>query len=291
MSSGVSFDLAAPQRDEEGMSEKVVPMIHVPDVRAAVEWYTAIGFTVTRTHDDGDGLSFALLSFGSSELMFNEGGTPSTQDRREFDLYVFVNNVDGLFGRLKDRVEVVEGLHDTAYGMQEFSIRDLNRFWVTFGAPSAFEVLMTGIRKGNKETVQIALDRGGLTPSRLSAALAAAASGDNQNAAIVEILKKAGAIPPFEVDDQTLQSYAGKYKNEQGLEINVILKDRRLLVSWFTGQQPLGLMPVDQTTFRPIAFDDLTVTFHVEAGKTTGYTLKHESIVMEHKRVEETQEP
>jgi len=48
------------------MSEKVVPMIHVPDVRAAVEWYAAIGFTVTRTHDDGERLSFALLSFGSS---------------------------------------------------------------------------------------------------------------------------------------------------------------------------------------------------------------------------------
>lgn len=272
------------------MTEKVVPMIHVPDVGATVDWYQSIGFKVIDTFsDDGEDLSWAMLSFGSSQLMFNEGGGPSTRDRREFDLYVFVNNVDDLFRRLKDRVEVVEGLHDTAYGMQEFSIRDLNRFWVTFGEPSAFEVLMTGIREGNTESVQTALDRGGLTPSRLSAALAAAA--DTQNVAIVEILKKAGAIPPFEVDAQTLQSYAGKYKNEQGLEIDLILKDRRLFVSWFTGQQPLCLMPVDQTTFRPIAFDDLTVTFHVEAGKTTGYTLEHESIKMEHKRVEETKTP
>jgi len=117
------------------MSEKVVPMIHVPDVRAAVEWYTAIGFTVTRTHDDGEGLSFALLSFGSSELMFNEGGQPSTRDRREVDLYVYADDVDELYRRLQDRVEVVEGLHDTFYGMREFIIRDLNRFWMTFGQP------------------------------------------------------------------------------------------------------------------------------------------------------------
>jgi hypothetical protein len=29
----------------------------------------------------------------------------------------------------------VEGLHDTFYGMREFIIRDLNRFWITFGSP------------------------------------------------------------------------------------------------------------------------------------------------------------
>ena len=83
----------------------------------------------------GDGLGFALLAFGSSELMFSEGGQPSTQHRREVDLYVYSDDVDGLYQRLKDRVEVVEGLDDTFYGMREFIIRDLNRFWITFGQP------------------------------------------------------------------------------------------------------------------------------------------------------------
>ena len=27
---------------------------------------------------------------------------------------------------------IVEGLHDTFYGMREFIIRDVNRFWLTF---------------------------------------------------------------------------------------------------------------------------------------------------------------
>jgi uncharacterized glyoxalase superfamily protein PhnB len=116
------------------MTEKVVPMIHVPNVRATLEWYMSIGFTMVNTFDDGgDDLSFAMLSFGSNEVMFNEGGLPSTSDRREVDLYVYSDNVDTLYQRLKDRVEVVEGLHDTFYGMREFIIRDLNRFWVTFG--------------------------------------------------------------------------------------------------------------------------------------------------------------
>ena len=115
------------------MVEKVVPMMHVPDVRATVDWYESIGFTVTGTYDDGgEGLSFAILTFGSSEVMFSSGGQPSNQRRREVDLYVYVDKVEDLYHSLKDRVEIVEGVHDTFYGMREFIIRDVNRFWLTF---------------------------------------------------------------------------------------------------------------------------------------------------------------
>jgi uncharacterized glyoxalase superfamily protein PhnB len=114
--------------------QRVVPMIHVPDVRATVAWYQSIGFNVMYTYDDGgEGLSFAGVSFGSGEVMFNSGGQASSQHRREVDLYVYTDGVDALYERLKDRVEVFEGLHDTFYGMREFIIRDLNRFWITFG--------------------------------------------------------------------------------------------------------------------------------------------------------------
>jgi uncharacterized glyoxalase superfamily protein PhnB len=115
------------------MAEKVVPMIHVADVSATVDWYQSIGFTVTDTYDDGgNGLSFAILSYGNSELMFNSGGQPSTRHRREVDLYIYSDNIDDLYRRLKDRVEVVKAPHETFYGMREFIIRDLNRFWLTF---------------------------------------------------------------------------------------------------------------------------------------------------------------
>src|SRR3954471_17441229 len=118
------------------MNRNAVPMIHVPDVRATVEWYQSVGFSVINTYgDDGDVLSFALLSFGRSLLMFNEGGTPSTSFRREMDLYVYADRVDELYERLKHRVDVVEAPHDTFYGVREFIIRDINRFWITFGQP------------------------------------------------------------------------------------------------------------------------------------------------------------
>jgi uncharacterized glyoxalase superfamily protein PhnB len=116
------------------MAQSVIPMIHVPDVRTTVEWYTRIGFTLTGSYEDAcEGLNFAILAFGDSEVMLNSGGHPSSQERREVDLYVSVERVDELYRELKDRVELVEDLHDTFYGMREFTFRDLNRFWITFG--------------------------------------------------------------------------------------------------------------------------------------------------------------
>lgn len=109
-------------------------MFHVPDVRKTVGWYRDIGFSVTASHDDNrGGLSFAVVSFGAGEVMFSSGGRLSAHHRREVDLYAYTEDVDDLFDRLKDRVEIVEGPHDMFYGMREVIIRDLNGFWITFG--------------------------------------------------------------------------------------------------------------------------------------------------------------
>lgn len=117
------------------MQNRVRPMIHVPDVGAAVAWYTAVGFQVVSTNEDEGVVDWALLSFGDGQIMLNAGGSVSPAARREVDLYVNTDDVDGLYQRLKDRVEVHKGIHDTFYGMREFIVRDLNGFWVTFGEP------------------------------------------------------------------------------------------------------------------------------------------------------------
>jgi hypothetical protein len=114
----------------------VVPMIHVPDVRATVEWYKSVGFTESGTHEEEGVMSWAALAFGETRIMLNAGGEPSTRDRREVDLYVQTVDVDALHRRLRGRVDVVESPHDTFYRMRELVIRDLNRFWITFGEPS-----------------------------------------------------------------------------------------------------------------------------------------------------------
>jgi uncharacterized glyoxalase superfamily protein PhnB len=118
------------------MSQTVVPMIHVPDVRSAVNWYKSIGFQLARTNEVDGEMDWAKLTFENSELMFSSGGKPGGAHRREVDLYITTNHVDAVFRRLEKQVEVVESPYDTFYGMHEFTIRDCNGFWITFGEPA-----------------------------------------------------------------------------------------------------------------------------------------------------------
>jgi len=145
------------------------------------------------------------------------------------------------------------------------------------------DVLLTGTREGNQELVQVALDKGGLKAETLTVALAVAT--DEKNTAISEMLTRAGAKPPVQVDTATLQSYAGKYKGDPGPEATVSVSEGKLMVAGFT-RQPQALMALDNTTFRPIAFGGITLTFNVEAGKVTGMAFKQGNNTTQMKRID-----
>ena len=153
------------------------------------------------------------------------------------------------------------------------------------GAGSADEVLMSGVNSGNEALVKVALDKGGAKPQTLTAALVAS-SADAKNAAIVEMLKKAGAVPPPEIDAATLQSYVGSYKGDPGPEFLITLKDGKLSIV-ATNRDPIQLMAIDKTNFRPVAFEGLTLTFNVEGENVTGLAFKQGTNTTQMKRVVE----
>lgn len=260
-------------------------MIHVPDVRATVDWYQSIGFTVVATYGDetGAGLSFAIVSFGESQVMFNCEGETSTKRRREVDLYVYTDDVDEIHSRLKDSVDVVERPHDTFYGMREVIIRDPNRFWITFGQESVFALLMSGASEGKPDLVRRAIDSGQLNSETLNVALAAAC-GFQKSDQVIELLMNAGATPPPAIDPETLQCYVGRYEAEQGLSTEITMQDGRLFAIP-AGQERMSLWPLDQITFKPIAIAGTTIVFEVEDGKTVGLTLRGDDYSINFKRV------
>jgi hypothetical protein len=145
------------------------------------------------------------------------------------------------------------------------------------------DVLMTGARGGNAELVKTALEIGGATAPTLTAALALS-SADPKNAAIADMLKKAGAVPPVEVDEATLQTYVGKYRGDPGPELSVTVKDGKLFVAFGREAQPL--MALDKTTFRPLAFGGITLVFNSEADKVTSMTFKQGTNTSQLKRIE-----
>jgi uncharacterized glyoxalase superfamily protein PhnB len=113
---------------------QAIPMFHVPDVRATAEWYAQVGFEVTGLHAEPTGeVTWAELTLGTSRIMLNAGGQPSAAERREVDLYLVVDAIAPVLQRMRGRAELVEGVHETEYGMREFIVRDCNRFWITVG--------------------------------------------------------------------------------------------------------------------------------------------------------------
>ena len=270
------------------MSQRAVPMIHVLDVAATVDWYRDVaGFTVVETYGhEGPGLSFAIMAFGASQVMFNEGGSTSTQHRREVDLYLYTEEVDQLYERLKDRVDIVERPHDTFYGMRELIIRDLNRFWITFGQPTAYGMLMDAIRADSLAGVNAALSFGALKAEELTNALVSATDEKKTNEEIVNRLKQAGALPPPEIKLEVLQAHVGKYKSDGGMEANIRLSDGHLIAEP-GGEGCLRLISIDESTFRPLIFSGVTVQFNVEGDKTVGFVLREGNSSTQFQRVAE----
>lgn len=184
---------------------------------------------------------------------------------------------------------------DTFYGATAMTWALQNKHVAAVGAllekdaASVNDVLTTAAREGNAELVGVALAKGGAKPETLTAALALTMN-DKDKVEIAEMLKKAGAVPPLEVDSSTLQSYVGRYKTEQGPEISFSIRDGKFFAT-AAGQQPLALMALDKTTFRPIAFDGINVAFSVEGDKATGFRFKQGPTTALYKRVDETKQP
>src|SRR4030095_13156445 len=74
---------------------------------------------------------------------------------------------------------------------------DVVRLLLAKDADAVDDVLMAGVRGSNEELVKMALERGGSKPESLTIGLVVA-SGEPKSAGIVELLKKAGAMPPPE---------------------------------------------------------------------------------------------
>ena len=85
-------------------------------------------------------LIYAMMKNGHVELMFQEKNSLSEDvpALKGFEIggsvtfYIEVENVEKLFVKLKEKVEIVKELHTTFYGMQEFYLKDCNGYILCF---------------------------------------------------------------------------------------------------------------------------------------------------------------
>lgn len=120
------------------------PNLMVYNVNDTIEYYrTFLGFELLRTVPEEGNYDWARMRCGEVTVMFQtresmNKNIPQYVDAEPgcgFALYVMVDDIQSLYNRIKENVEVVVDMNDTFYGMREFSIRDLNGYILTFAEP------------------------------------------------------------------------------------------------------------------------------------------------------------
>jgi hypothetical protein len=142
-----STDLKATMNALANSVGKGVPMILVPDVARALDWYVSIGFKELARYDDDGLVNFGMVSFGKAELMLNMHGKTG---RHDASLWFYTDRVDDVYRALKARqlevaqaaladrpdgehgVEFTQDIEDMFYGARQFCIRDLNGYELYF---------------------------------------------------------------------------------------------------------------------------------------------------------------
>ena len=135
----VASDPAAGARDTKAIAgladsvRKSDPMFVVQNMRATLEWYRALGFTIVDEYEDSGDLIFARLSFGKCEFTLSPGATTGPRD---VSLWFYTDRVVELYRQMRHaEVPFEEDLHTPFYGGQQFSIRDLNGLALIFLQP------------------------------------------------------------------------------------------------------------------------------------------------------------
>lgn len=97
--------------------------VNVRDLNQAIEWYCqTLGFELRNTWPP-DVPNYADFVVGQGATFAIAVAEPiPTGSRLNFE----VEDVDGLWEQLKDKVEIVEPLFDTAWGTRKFTIRDVD---------------------------------------------------------------------------------------------------------------------------------------------------------------------
>lgn len=129
-------------------TKKCIPMIMVPDVAAALDWYTSIGFKERgRVADESGYVNWGMVAFGDAGLMLNMHGRTG---RHDVSLWFYTNQVDALYSLVKSRqleiaqamlagkpgdhgqIEIAQDIYNPPYGGREFCIRDVNGYELYF---------------------------------------------------------------------------------------------------------------------------------------------------------------
>jgi lactoylglutathione lyase len=121
--------------------KKLTPNIMVEDVNRTIEFYQKfLGFELLVTVPEEGQFAWAMMKRGEVEMMFQSRTSlgeeiPALQQKEiggSLTLYIEVEDVKELYEHLKGNITIVQDMHLTFYGAQEFAVQDCNGFILAF---------------------------------------------------------------------------------------------------------------------------------------------------------------
>lgn len=111
---------------------KITPVVIVDSIEPVLPLWEAIGFTRTAEVPHGAGLGFVILSNGSAEVMYQtvesvRADEPRALEGRKpgaYTLFVQVDDLDAVVGKLPEGTDVFVPRRTTPYGATETFVRD-----------------------------------------------------------------------------------------------------------------------------------------------------------------------
>jgi len=116
-------------------AKHLFPMLATENIQKTLEFYTQLlGFEVGGKYPEENPCWISLCN-GRTEIAFNLPNEHIAFEKPVMtgSIYLHIENVDEVWEKLKNKVEIVYAIENFEYGMREFGIRDCNGYVLNLG--------------------------------------------------------------------------------------------------------------------------------------------------------------
>ena len=126
------------------MLKQLTPNLMTEDVDRSIAFYTEVlGFTLKQQYPEQSPADWAELTRDDVTVMFQSRKSlaaeiPALENvpiGTSQTFYVTVTDIDAHYAQLQGRVEILQEMHTTFYGIKEFSFKDGNGYIFAYAQP------------------------------------------------------------------------------------------------------------------------------------------------------------
>ncbi|MFW9856222.1 MAG: VOC family protein [Candidatus Thorarchaeota archaeon] len=119
---------------------KLEPMIYTTNIENSILFYrNVLGFEIDEFYPDRQKPSWVAIRIGNDRLGIGKTFTdinhkfhPRGVDGSGVQFYIRVTNVDQIYEKLQNKVEIIDDIENKPWGDREFTFKDPNGYLISF---------------------------------------------------------------------------------------------------------------------------------------------------------------